>query len=85
MLHVVRSQNNGSYTDINYQSIISNYDAECIQKICLDIYNTYEPEIKSTVNLNKTQNTSTNTKNTTEKPNGFEVDFRVKPGEGEQK
>ena len=51
----------------------------------LDIYNTYEPEIKSTVNLNKTQNTSTNTKNTTEKPNGFEVDFRVKPGEGEQK
>ena len=35
------------------------------------------------VNLNKTQNTST--KNTTEKPNGFEVDFRVKPGEGEQK
>ena len=85
MLQVVRSQNNGSDTDINYQSIISNYDAECIQKICLDIYNTYEPEIKSMVNLNKTQNTSTNTKNTTEKPNGFEVDFRVKPGEGEQK
>ena len=85
MLQVVRSQNNGSDTDINYQSIISNYDAECIQKICLDIYNTYEPEIKSTVNLNKTQTTSTNTKYTTEKPNGFEVDFRVKPGEGEQK
>ena len=40
MLQVVRSQNNGSDTDINYQSIISNYDAECMQKICLDIYNT---------------------------------------------
>lgn len=85
MLQTARSRNDGSDTDINYQSIISNYDAECIQKICLDIYNTYEPEVKSTVYLNKTQNTSTNTKNQTEKPNGFEVDFRVKPGEGEQK
>lgn len=86
MLQTTRSRNDGSDTDINYQSIISNYDAECIQKICLDIYNTYEPEVKSTVYLNKTQNTSQkHTTNPTEKPNGFEVDFSVKPGEGEQK
>lgn len=84
MLRITRSRNNGSDTDINYQTIMSNYDAECVQKICLDIYNSYEPEIKSMVNPNKSQNTSVKHQNQ-QQSNGFEVDFSVKPGEGEQK
>lgn len=84
MLQAARSRNDGSETDIKYQSVISNYDAECVQKISSDIYNSYEHGNKTMVSSQNTKHQSNHVESS-KNSSGFEVDFSVKPGEGEQK